>query len=185
MNIINWNSYKIFKGKLEDISFSGKLLINTINQYSYCIAEENQHFKNALLNSDILLPDGIAIVGAVRLMLRKKIKKIAGADIHSHLLDKCNKEHKSCFYLGSSDTTLNKIRERINIEHPGIRVGFYSPPYKESFTNADSQQMINAVNEFKPDILFIGMTAPKQETWASANKSQLNTQVICTIGAVF
>ena len=185
MNIINWNSYKIFKGTLNDISFSSKLVINTINQYSYCIAEENLNFKTALLNSDILLPDGIAIVGAVRLMLHKKIKKIAGADIHFHLLDKCSKENKSCFYLGSSEATLNKIREKLKIEYPGLRAGFYSPPYKETFTCAESQQMINAVNEFKPDILFIGMTAPKQETWANNYKSNLNTRVICTIGAVF
>lgn len=45
--------------------------------------------------------------------------------------------------------------------------------------------MIGAVNSFQPDVLFIGMTAPKQEIWASQHKSSLNVKTICTIGAVF
>ena len=45
--------------------------------------------------------------------------------------------------------------------------------------------MINAVNAFRPDVLFIGMTAPKQEKWAFANKEMLDAPIICSIGAVF
>lgn len=45
--------------------------------------------------------------------------------------------------------------------------------------------MINAVNDFKPDVLFIGMTAPKQEKWSYGNKEFLDSKVICSIGAVF
>jgi N-acetylglucosaminyldiphosphoundecaprenol N-acetyl-beta-D-mannosaminyltransferase len=45
--------------------------------------------------------------------------------------------------------------------------------------------MIEAVNAFQPDVLFIGMTAPKQEKWAFANKEFLQAPVICSIGAVF
>ena len=188
MDTIEWKSYKIFRGNLNNLSFynsENKVLINTINQYSYCIAENNSKFKDALLKSDVLLPDGVAIVAAVRIMLNKKINKIAGADIHDHLLDMCSKNEKSCFYLGSSENTLSKIKERLNKECPGINAGFYSPPYKQNFTSDDSQLMIDAVNKFKPDVLFIGMTAPKQETWATDFKEQLNAQVICTIGAVF
>ena len=185
MSTIELNSYKLFRGDLNEISLNKKVLINTINQYSYCIAEENSAFKAALLGSDILLPDGIAIVGAVRLMLNKKIKKIAGSDIHSHMLQECSKNGKSCFYLGSSNATLARIKEKLAEEYPEINAGFYSPPYKSTFTNEESQQMVDAVNEFKPDILFIGMTAPKQETWAIKYKAQLDSRVICTIGAVF
>ena len=185
MMTVQLNSYKLFRGDLDDISFNKKVLINTINQYSYCIAEENEAFKEALVGSDILLPDGIAIVGAVRFMLNKKIKKIAGSDVHLHLLGECSRNGMSCFYLGSSEATLNRIKHRLEKDHPAMRAGFYSPPYKQTFTEEESQQMINAVNEFKPDVLFIGMTAPKQETWANSHKAQLDSKIICTIGAVF
>lgn len=45
--------------------------------------------------------------------------------------------------------------------------------------------MIAAINAFAPDILFVGMTAPKQEKWVYAHKSQIDARVICSIGAVF
>jgi N-acetylglucosaminyldiphosphoundecaprenol N-acetyl-beta-D-mannosaminyltransferase len=182
---VNWLSYNIFKGDLGQISFENKLLINTINQYSYCIAEKDSEFKDALINSDILLPDGIAIVMAVRKMLKLKIKKIAGADVHSHLLYSCNNNKKTCFYLGSSEKTLNEIKNRLSKEYPGMKVGFYSPPYKNKFTDEDNRDMLNAINSFKPDVLFVGMTAPKQEKWANEFKAQISAHVICTIGAVF
>jgi N-acetylglucosaminyldiphosphoundecaprenol N-acetyl-beta-D-mannosaminyltransferase len=45
--------------------------------------------------------------------------------------------------------------------------------------------MIAAINAFKPDILFVGMTAPKQEKWVYAHKAQIDARIICSIGAVF
>ena len=45
--------------------------------------------------------------------------------------------------------------------------------------------MVSAVNNFNPTVLFIGMTAPKQEKWAFDNKDKLDVKIVCTIGAVF
>jgi len=178
-------TYKIFKDDLSNCFTSRKTLINTINQYSYCIAEVDLTFKKALQGSDILLPDGIGIVAAVKLLNNKKISKIAGADLHHYLLDDLNKKKGKCFYLGSSQNTLDKIVQRLSIEFPNISVVTFSPPFKSEFSDDDNQQMINAVNDFKPDVLFIGMTAPKQEKWSYGNKEFLDAKVICSIGAVF
>jgi N-acetylglucosaminyldiphosphoundecaprenol N-acetyl-beta-D-mannosaminyltransferase len=178
-------NYSIFSGDLLNCIANGKTLINTINQYSFCIAEKDAAFKKALKQSDILLPDGIAIVAAVQLLSGTKIKKIAGADIHHFLLDDLNKKGGSCFYLGSSQSTLHKIAERLSREFPNIKVGTFSPPYKTEFSDVDNQQMISSVNAFQPDVLFVGMTAPKQEKWSFEHKEQLDARIICSIGAVF
>lgn len=178
-------TYKIFDGQLSQLSFAKKTLINTINQYSFCIAEEDSAFKKALQGSDILLPDGVGVVAAVRWLRSKKIKKIAGANIHLHLLEELNQKGGSCFYLGASETTLSKIKDRIAVEFPNIKLATYSPPYKPEFSAADNSKMLEAVNAFQPDVLFVGMTAPKQEKWAYEHKPQLEAKVICTIGAVF
>ncbi|WP_207425341.1 WecB/TagA/CpsF family glycosyltransferase [Pedobacter sp. SYSU D00535] len=177
--------FPIFTSPLEKLGSKSKILINTINQYSYIVTRQDQGFKKALMESDVLLPDGVGIVAAIKLLTGKTIKKIAGADLHQHLLEKLNREGGSCFYLGSSESTLNKIRERIAEEYPNVKVGTYSPPYKPEFSKEDDQQMIDAVNAFKPDVLFVGMTAPKQEKWAHTHKSQLDTKIITSIGAVF
>jgi len=177
--------YPIFSDKLERVKVENKILVSTINQYSYCIAEKDEEFKNALMNSDILLPDGIGIISASKFLNRKVMPKIAGADIHEFLLKKLDQEGGSCFYLGASETTLEKITVRISQEYPNIKVCTYSPPFKPSFSEIDSEAMIGAVNDFQPDVLFVGMTAPKQEKWAYAYKENLNAKWICSIGAVF
>jgi len=177
--------YSVFTGTLESLSTSEQVLVHTINQYSYCIAEQDPEFKRSLKGSDILLPDGIGMVIAAKLLHNKKVKKIAGADLHSFLLEKLNREHGSCFYLGSSEGTLQKIEDKIRTEYPNIRVGSYSPPFKNKFSEQDDKIMIEEVNQFEPDVLFIGMTAPKQEKWAYANRDKLNSKMICSIGAVF
>lgn len=177
--------YSIFSGDLADCTRADKTLINTINQYSFCIAEEDAEFKNALLQSDVLLPDGVAIVAAVKLLDGIKIKKIAGAELHHFLLEDLNKKGGSCFYLGSSENTLLKITTRLSKDFPNIKVGSFSPPFKPEFSDEDNQQMVQAVNMFQPDVLFVGMTAPKQEKWSFQHKEKLEAKIICSIGAVF
>lgn len=179
------NTYTVFTGKLSEIDLTKKSVINTINQYSYCIAEEDDDFKKALLASDILLPDGIAIVLLHRLLYKKKIKKIAGADIHHYLLNKLNQNGGSCFYLGASDATLDLIRQKLIKEFPNVKVATFSPPFKKIFTEAENREMIKRINDFHPDVLFVGMTAPKQEKWVNENKESINTKAIASIGAVF
>jgi N-acetylglucosaminyldiphosphoundecaprenol N-acetyl-beta-D-mannosaminyltransferase len=149
------------------------------------MAEKDIEFKKALVNSDILLPDGVGITAALKILQGQSVKKIAGADIHQHLLEKLNKEGGKCFYLGSKQSTLDAIRERLNNEYPNIKVGLYSPPFKPRFTDEENSEMVQTVNAFKPDVLFVGMTAPKQEKWSYLHKDQLDTKVICPIGAVF
>lgn len=177
--------YTVFNDKIDTIDYKQKQLITTINQYSYCIAENDLNFKKALQNSNILLPDGVGIVIAAKLLKKQKIKKIAGADIHQYLLEQLQIHSGSCMYLGASEDTLHKIKERLAKEHPNIEVSTYSPPYKAAFTKEDNENMVAAVNAVQPDVLFVGMTAPKQEKWSKANENQLNTKTICAIGAVF
>ncbi len=171
---------------INHLGFNSKsLLVNTINPHSYCVSKKDPLFKEALINSDVLIPDGIGIVIAARLLANKKIQRIAGAQLHEHILKLANEKNGKVFYLGSMPSTLQKIKERLEIEYPNIRYESYSPPYKPEFSTKDNQAMIETVNEFKPQVLFIGMTAPKQEKWAYQHKGMLDVNIIASIGAVF
>lgn len=177
--------FPVFSQSLESIDLENKTLINTINQYSYIVTQSDKAFEKALKESDVLLPDGVGITFASQLLNGKKINKIAGADVHKYLLEKLNEKGGKCFYLGSTDDTLSKIKQHLKAEYPNVQVETFSPAYKAEFSEEENEEMINAVNSFQPDVLFIGMTAPKQEKWAHANKAKLNTKTICSIGAVF
>ncbi|HMO33825.1 MAG TPA: WecB/TagA/CpsF family glycosyltransferase [Lacibacter sp.] len=177
--------YPVFRGTLHELPDGSPVVINTLNQYSYCVAEQDPAFKKALVESDVLLPDGVGVTASLRLLAGIRLQKIAGADLHLHFLRLLNQTGGSCFYLGSSEKTLQKIRERLHREYPRIKVDTYSPPFKPVFEPADNQAMLEAINEFKPDVLFIGLTAPKQEKWAAAHKPALQAGYVCSIGAVF
>ena len=173
------------KLSVDSFSKDDSMVINTINAYSWVMANSNSDFRSALSTSDQLLPDGVAIQIAARLLSNKAIPKIAGADLHDYLLRLLEQKKGRCFYLGSSLTTLERIKQRLKVEYPSIQVAMYSPPYKSSFSKEDNDVMINTIREFCPDVLFVGMTAPKQELWIYQNRSRIHVPIMCGIGAVF
>ena len=180
--------YDIFSDNLKKIkllNIKDKFIINTINPHSFVISQKDKLFRDALKNSDVLLPDGSGIVLASKFLKKKKIKKIAGFDIHLHLLKELNEISGKCFYIGSNVSTLIKISKRLRREFPKINAEFYSPPYKEKFSFKENEYIINLINNFEPDVLFVGMTAPKQEKWVYNNYKNINAKVFCSIGAVF
>ena len=183
-NTANLGPFKITTS-MDEISFKSHGIINTINPHSYVVSKNDADFKSALIQSDYLFPDGIGIVLAHRILNGGRIYKIAGFDIFIHLMKQLNKNKGSCFFLGSSNQTLELIKKKACKEFPGVRVSYFSPPYKKIFTTKDSNDMTSAVNMTKPDVLFVGMTAPKQEKWVYKNKDLLKVKTICSIGAVF
>lgn len=177
--------YRLYSKEVDEISGTGSAIINTLNAYSYVVARSDSLFRKALEESDILLPDGFSVVWAHRMLTGNRIRKIAGADIFFHLLERANEHAQRVFFLGSSEETLSLISERIKVDYPQVKVGFFSPPFKKEFSPSENQIIISQVNDFKPDVLFVGMTAPKQEKWVYLNADNLNSSIICSIGAVF
>lgn len=166
----------------------GKLLINTINAHSYNTALKDELFADALQKGDILIPDGASIVKACKFLKAKSQpqERCAGWDLFVFEMDKLNKIGGKCFFMGSSENVLALIKKRAAITYPNITIETYSPPYKPEFTKEDSQAIIDAINKANPDLLWIGMTAPKQEKWVYLHWNELDIHCHCgTIGAVF
>ncbi len=194
--------YTLYNQPLTSLGI-GKTLINTLNAHCYNVAQTDAHYQEALLNSDVLIPDGISIIWAARWLSlgvketrqSLKLQKIAGADLFFFEMERLQnsvqtRQHLSlktpkCFFLGSSESTLAKIKERAAREYPGVNVQTYSPPYKSVFTIEDNKAMLDVINAFQPDVLMVGMTAPKQEKWAYQHFEQLEVGHVCCIGAVF
>ncbi len=179
--------YNVFSDELSTLTVdpNKKQIINTLNPHSYVTAKNDKKFGEALRASSTLIADGSGIVIAAKQINGVVINKIAGADLHKYLLYSLNERGGSVFYMGSAQNTLNKIYERISKDYPNIRVGMYSPPYKPEFTDEENEAIINKINQFNPDVLFVGMTAPKQEKWLHAHKDSLNFKIASCVGAVF
>ena len=166
----------------------GKFLVDTINAHSFVVAQKDTAFAKALLAADALLPDGISIVKACRWLKTKNApdEKIAGADLFAHEMGRLNEKGGTCFFLGSSPATLAMIGEKAKEVYPNMKVKSFSPPYKPVFSPEDSQAMVDAVNAADPDLLWVGMTAPKQEKWLHDHWGELDIHCHAgAIGAVF
>lgn len=166
----------------------GKLLINTINAHSFNTAKKDKLFAEALTNGDVLIPDGVSIVKASRRIKAKSQPKerIAGWDLFEFEMSKLEKKGGTVMFMGSSQKVLDLIVKRAAKVYPHLKVVTYSPPYKPEFSDEDNTAIIEAINNANPDLLWIGMTAPKQEKWTYSHWKDLNIHChVGTIGAVF
>ena len=166
----------------------GKVLINTINAHSFNVAQEDEAFAEALRGGDYLIPDGASIVKACRWLRGKSQprERVAGWDLFEFEMGRLNGRGGKCFFMGSSEKVLGLIRERAREDYPNLEVVTYSPPYKAEFSEEDDADIIRAINEADPDLLWIGMTAPKQEKWVYGHWRELEIHChVGTIGAVF
>ena len=192
-------SLEIFCSKEELASLpEGKLLINTINAHSYNTARKDSLFAEALTNGDVLLPDGVSIVMACKWIKAKSLPKerIAGWDLFAFEMEKLERESeelrtkseesKIVMFMGSSQKVLDLIVKRAAEVYPHLKVVTYSPPYKPEFSDEDNKAIIDAIHAANPDLLWIGMTAPKQEKWTYSHWKELNIHChVGSIGAVF
>ena len=166
----------------------GKILINTVNAHSYNVARKDFLFADALTNGDYLIPDGMSVVKACKWLHAKSQPKerIAGADLFEFEMNKLNSKGGTVMFMGSSEKTLAKIVQQAAKVYQNLKVVTYSPPYKPEFNNEDNKAIINAINSANPDLLWIGMTAPKQEKWTYSHWEELDIHChVGTIGAVF
>ena len=166
----------------------GKLLVNTINAHSYNTARRDRLFAEALTQGDVLIPDGVSIVKACRWIQAKSRpeERIAGWDLFAFEMERLEKRGGTVMFMGSSERVLGLITQKAAEVYPHLRVVTYSPPYKPEFSEEDNRAIVEAINAARPDLLWIGMTAPKQEKWVYSHWSELDIHChVGTIGAVF
>ena len=146
----------------------------------------------------MLIPDGVSIVKSCKWIKAKSQPKerIAGWDLFSFEMEKLERESeelrtkseesKIVMFMGSSQKVLDLIVKRAAEVYPHLKVVTYSPPYKPEFSDEDNKAIIDAINAANPDLLWIGMTAPKQEKWTYSHWNELNIHChVGTIDAVF
>lgn len=199
MMMLRLKSLKILSGRDELARLpEGKLLINTINAHSYNTARKDALFAEALTHGDVLIPDGVSIVKACRWTKAKSQPKerVAGWDLFVFEMERLEKESeeagakggesKTVMFMGSSQRVLDLIVKRASEVYPHLKLVAYSPPYKPKFSEEDDKAIVDAINAANPDLLWIGMTAPKQEKWTYSHWNELDIHChVGTIGAVF
>jgi N-acetylglucosaminyldiphosphoundecaprenol N-acetyl-beta-D-mannosaminyltransferase len=157
------------------------------NPHSYAMTLKDKVFARALKSADWLVPDGAGVVLASRFLGGKITERITGSDVFSGLHKLMNEAGSMrVFFLGSTKETLELIKQRMAKDYPNIKVaGTFAPPFKDVYSHAEISGMIKAVNSAAPDVLWVGMSAPKQEKFIFENRARLNVKFVAAVGGVF
>jgi N-acetylglucosaminyldiphosphoundecaprenol N-acetyl-beta-D-mannosaminyltransferase len=168
-----------------------QLVFACANPHSLAVAERDGTFRQALLNTDNLVADGVGLVKIARLFGHRLEPRITGTEYFDAVMAELNAaaprlgRRGRVFFFGSSQRVLDLIKEKVAGTYPDIELcGVLSPPFG-AWSEALDQQMIDQINAAHPDVLWVGMTAPKQEKWVYSSRDRLNAPVIGSIGAVF
>jgi N-acetylglucosaminyldiphosphoundecaprenol N-acetyl-beta-D-mannosaminyltransferase len=156
------------------------------NSHSMNVSRRDELFKAALMDAEHVVADGAGVRLVARLSGKDVGPRIIGQEYFEALMGKMQSRGAGrVFFFGSSEVTLDRIGQCFERKYPDLTFcGSISPPYGE-WSVQENQQFLTRINEARPDVLWVGMTAPKQEKWVYENRNKLDVPVIGSIGAVF
>jgi len=159
--------------------------VQTISPISYGRALKDETYRKAMQEADWLTLDGVYFGLAGILLKGRTVKPNNGPDIFYHFMERLQQRGGRAFFLGATDETLEKMRTRAAREFPDVAIEVYSPPFKPEYSDKDNAAMIAAINAFRPDVVFVGIPAPRQEKWAYIHRNRLDACLVAAIGGVF
>lgn len=139
----------------------------------------------AIQNGGIMaIPDGGPLSTVGRKRGFKDMSRTTGPSYMEEIFElSANKGYRHYFY-GSTEQTLEKLYQKLNEQYPGIQIaGMYSPPFR-SMTEEEDAAIIERINQTKPDFVWVGLGAPKQEKWMAAHQGRVKGFMV-GVGAGF
>lgn len=154
------------------------------NPHSLVVAGEDEWFLRALQGSSVVVADGAGIRVGALLAGQQVGPRITGYDFFTITMRHLNARAGHAYFFGSSNRVLGILTRKVSEDYPNVRVTAWSPPFRD-WTDSENDEMIAAIRDSDAHVLWVGMTAPKQEKWAYGNAARLNVPLIGCIGAVF
>lgn len=149
-------------------------------------ARENASLRTIYNSADFTTADGVPLVWASRILGNPIQGRVTGLDLLPEFARVSAKENFSFFFLGAAEGVGEQLGNKLQKEYPGLRIaGVYSPPYRKKFNSKENREMIHRINKVQPDVLWVSLTAPKQDYWIFENFNKLNVKVAIGVGAAF
>ncbi len=139
----------------------------------------------AIQNGGIMaIPDGGPLSTVGRKRGQKDMERITGPSLMGEIFKITAEKRYRHFFYGSKQETIELLEKKLNEAYPGIQiVGMYSPPFRP-LTDEEEVAVIKMINDAKPDFVWIGLGAPKQENWMAAHQGKIDGLMV-GVGAGF
>ena len=154
------------------------------NVHTTVMSYENEEYRKIQNGAAMALPDGAPLSSYSRRKGYKQAQRVTGPDLMLELFAISKEKGYRHYFYGATEETLQSMREVLERDYPGIEIaGMYAPPFR-ALTPQEDAQIVAKINESRPDFIWIGLGAPKQEEWMYQHMGQLQG-VLIGVGAGF
>lgn len=154
------------------------------NVHTTVISFEEPDYCDVQNGSLMSIPDGGPLSTVGRKRGYKNMARTTGPSLMGEIFNITVKKGYRHFFYGSKQETLDLLKQKLNENYPGIQIaGMYSPPFRQ-LTEKEDEAVIKMINESKPDFVWVGLGAPKQERWMANHQGKIDGLMI-GVGAGF
>lgn len=198
MSVTNWESYKILGVNVAAVQISD--VIRQMDEWieekslGHYIAVTNTHvvteswfnpeYKNVLNSADFVVPDGMPLVWLGRLGGYSMKRRVYGPELMETFFQEIGRKHRHFIYGGKPGIP-ERLMNNLSKSYPGLEfVGSYSPPFRP-LTADEDREIVDMINDLEPDVVWVGLGAPKQEKWMYDHRNSLRVPLMVGVGAAF
>jgi N-acetylglucosaminyldiphosphoundecaprenol N-acetyl-beta-D-mannosaminyltransferase len=135
--------------------------------------------------SGLTTPDGMPMVWAARMAGAKNTQRVYGPDLMLAVCERAAQRGWGCFLYGATEEVLEQLRSNLSDRYPGLPiVGTHSPPFR-ALTPEEDEAVVRQINESGAQIVWVGLSTPKQERWMASHIGRLNASALFGVGAAF
>lgn len=147
--------------------------------------QKDESLRSIHNRAGLVTPDGMPIVWLSRLRGYKQVERVYGPDLMLAISELSSLGGYRQFYYGGAEGIPERLSESLSSRFPGLEiVGTYSPPFRV-LTEAEDAEVVEMINDSGADILWIGLSTPKQERWMAEHLGKIDAPVMIGVGAAF
>lgn len=148
-------------------------------------SQRDPHLRAVHNRSGLTTPDGMPMVWAARSAGAKWVERVYGPSLMLEVLRVAENRGWSSFFYGGAPGVAEELADRLKVRYPGLAIaGTWSPPFRD-LTTAEEDIVVDMLNGSGADLIWVGLSTPKQERWMARFRPRLHAAVLIGVGAAF
>jgi N-acetylglucosaminyldiphosphoundecaprenol N-acetyl-beta-D-mannosaminyltransferase len=162
-----------------------KHYISICNPHSVMLCRRDVEMRAATAAAEFVLPDGVGVILGARILGYANHGRVTGPALMLYLCDKGREYGWRHYFYGGGEGVADQLAARLSAQYQGLAIaGTYCPPFRTLSTEEDLA-IVEQINMTQPDIVWVGLGAPKQEKWMAAHLGRLSSTSMVGVGAAF
>lgn len=159
--------------------------IAVTGMHGVMVSHYQSEFAEVLAEADLVVPDGMPLIWIGRHRGFVLARRVYGPELMWSFCEKTAQKKYRHFFYGGGVGVADALANRFAAEFPGLVVaGKYTPPFRP-LTKIEDEALVSQIESARPDVLWVGLSTPKQETWMRQHRDRLQVPVMIGVGAAF